>query len=311
MLTSEEVDCYRKIAYLADFFGRIQSAVSMKEFTLSQLRVILEGAEKEIERLTNEIQSSKDSIQQLDLAGIRATLQAEIIALEEMYDKFNENDQLILPEEEELIELERRAKHKQVEMDATRSAIRDSQLALVNADNAIAELERQLADARVRRSQIDEQLTESESKLHSLEFELSTIESSKQLTELRMNQLNERSDRLKAEYSKQEIVVERLTGENVRAFEKETKAVMEVREMERRLFIEEQKLVYREVEILSNLISLLSRNLPNIQEDVDSIYYSCFNTTEVESSLTQGTIVYRVGARSLQKYIQNAYHAMV
>lgn len=184
-------------------------------------------------------------------------------------------------------------------MDAARSDIRDKQLALVNADNAIAELERQLADARTRRNQIDEQLGESESKLHSLEFELSAMERNKQTIELRIEQLNALSDKLKADYSTQEIVVERLTGENVRAFEKESKAVMEVREMERRLFIEEQKLVYREVEILSNLISLLSRNLPNIQEDVDSIYYSCFNTTDIDSSLQQGSIVYRVGARSL------------
>ena len=41
VIISDSLDCYQKIAYLSDFFGRIQSAVSMKQFTLSQLKVII------------------------------------------------------------------------------------------------------------------------------------------------------------------------------------------------------------------------------------------------------------------------------
>ena len=51
MITDENLLCDQKIAYLLDFSGRIKSAVEIKTFTLSQLKVIMEGASLEINRL--------------------------------------------------------------------------------------------------------------------------------------------------------------------------------------------------------------------------------------------------------------------
>lgn len=42
------LSCEEKYSYLADFLGRIQSAIEMKSFAENQLKVIIDSAKKEI-----------------------------------------------------------------------------------------------------------------------------------------------------------------------------------------------------------------------------------------------------------------------
>ena len=44
VVRKEDLTCIQKIAYLSDFFGRIQSAIKMKKFTHEQLQIIIDGA---------------------------------------------------------------------------------------------------------------------------------------------------------------------------------------------------------------------------------------------------------------------------
>ena len=46
-----DLSCEQKYSYLADFLGRIQSAIEMKSFAMNQLKVIIETATQEILRL--------------------------------------------------------------------------------------------------------------------------------------------------------------------------------------------------------------------------------------------------------------------
>ena len=46
VVSHDKLACENKIAYLSDFYGRIRSAVQIKSFTLSQLKVIVEAAKK-------------------------------------------------------------------------------------------------------------------------------------------------------------------------------------------------------------------------------------------------------------------------
>lgn len=62
LVITSELTCDQKIAYLSDFAGRIKSAIEIKTFALSQLKVVSEGAKTEITRLTEEIKYLKEKI---------------------------------------------------------------------------------------------------------------------------------------------------------------------------------------------------------------------------------------------------------
>lgn len=55
-VSESNLTCEQKISYLSDFFGRIEAAISMKNYTLSKLVVVIEGAKAEVKRLSLEIQ---------------------------------------------------------------------------------------------------------------------------------------------------------------------------------------------------------------------------------------------------------------
>ena len=82
VIASESLTCEQKIAYLADFLGRINSAIKMKSFTLTQLEVIIKSAAAEIQRLQKEIRFNEDSIFELDVSAIENQLTNQMKALE-------------------------------------------------------------------------------------------------------------------------------------------------------------------------------------------------------------------------------------
>ena len=46
VVSSDTITCEQKVAYLSDFFGRINTAVKIKNFTLTQIKIIVEIAEE-------------------------------------------------------------------------------------------------------------------------------------------------------------------------------------------------------------------------------------------------------------------------
>ena len=74
LITSDSLTCEQKIAYLTDFLGRINSAIKMKKFTLTQLKIIIETASEEIKRLQGAIQFYQDSIEKLGIGILEEKL---------------------------------------------------------------------------------------------------------------------------------------------------------------------------------------------------------------------------------------------
>lgn len=54
------------------------------------------------------------------------------------------------------------------------------------------------------------------------------------------------------------------------------------------------------------MLTALERNLPNIQEKVDKIYYQCYSEDIHEESI-EGQLVYIANGKSLENYLENAY----
>lgn len=58
-----------------------------------------------------------------------------------------------------------------------------------------------------------------------------------------------------------------------RKSEKETFYIEKIEKINHRIRNERNKLAFREVEILEDFVKVLTESLPNIQEEVDKIYY--------------------------------------
>ena len=52
---------------------------------------------------------------------------------------------------------------------------------------------------------------------------------------------------------------------------------------------------------------MLKTSLPNIQEDIDKIYYSCFSVRNIESEVVQGAVIYLIGGKTFEEYLERAY----
>ena len=51
----DSIDCGEKVNYLLELLGKIKSAAEKKQFSADRLKIIIEGAEAEIERLEKEL----------------------------------------------------------------------------------------------------------------------------------------------------------------------------------------------------------------------------------------------------------------
>ena len=89
--------------------------------------------------------------------------------------------------------------------------------------------------------------------------------------------------------------------------EKEKSHLDRIKELEERLIIEKEKLAKKEIELLERLLESLNRNLPNIKEKINKLYYECYKTQEVEEEQADGVVVYVIGAKNFNSYINNAY----
>lgn len=94
-----DLSCEQKISYLSDFFGRIQSAISLKAFTATQLAIIIEGAQAEINRISQEIDKDRQFITKLGIGELRNKLNSVLVQLQDAYSKFNDVDSQIAPKQ--------------------------------------------------------------------------------------------------------------------------------------------------------------------------------------------------------------------
>ena len=83
------MDCDQKIAYLSEFFGRIQNNVKVKKLALKKLELLKDLAHQEIERLQEEVDRLNGERNTLELTELNKRLEVWIIKLEHAYDQYN------------------------------------------------------------------------------------------------------------------------------------------------------------------------------------------------------------------------------
>ena len=77
--------------------------------------------------------------------------------------------------------------------------------------------------------------------------------------------------------------MERLRSNLSKSIEKRDAYKDSIDQFNERLQKEQKKIVTEEISLLTKMIEAVRRNLPNLQEKMDKLYYECYETEEVES----------------------------
>ena len=77
--------------------------------------------------------------------------------------------------------------------------------------------------------------------------------------------------------------MERLRSNLSKSIEKRDAYKDSIDQFNERLQKEQKKIVTEEISLLAKMIEAVRRNLPNLQEKMDKLYYECYETEEVES----------------------------
>ena len=97
--SDDSIPCSYIVDYLLEMLGRIRAAIEMKQFSASQLQIIIDGAFAEIKRLEAEISRLEDEKKALWLDEIKDNLDKFTKDLEKCYQEFNAIESQIAPNE--------------------------------------------------------------------------------------------------------------------------------------------------------------------------------------------------------------------
>ena len=59
--------------------------------------------------------------------------------------------------------------------------------------------------------------------------------------------------------------------------------------------------------MLSSFIRILNNTIPNFQEEINKIYYECFNASNVETEINNGRVFYIMSSKDFLNYVKNTY----
>ena len=55
------------------------------------------------------------------------------------------------------------------------------------------------------------------------------------------------------------------------------------------------------------MVDSLLRSLPSVQGQIDTSYYNCYSLSDIQSQTEGTTLVYYIGNKNFQKYLENSY----
>lgn len=88
-VVSSNLRCDAKIAYLNDLLGRINAGLSIKKESIAQLQILIDSITTQVQKLLAQIQSLKSEKAALNLAGLKAQIEALMLKLKAAYGDYN------------------------------------------------------------------------------------------------------------------------------------------------------------------------------------------------------------------------------
>ena len=85
--------------------------------------------------------------------------------------------------------------------------------------------------------------------------------------------------------------------------DREEEAFELITEYETQKAVEQSKISGRELRMLQSFISIINSTVPNIEEEVNKIYYNCFRAQDITSAIVDGTTTYQLSNNNFISYL--------
>lgn len=158
VVSSSTIRCDAKVAWLNDLLGRINAALEIKKESIAQLQILINGIAAQVQKLLAQIESLKLEQTNLNLAGLKAQIDALMLKLQAAYSEYNNCVGSTKDFSAELALLQQEQKDLEIKIDQLRCAIDDLIARKNQLDIDISALEKKLADLKAQRDQVCAQI---------------------------------------------------------------------------------------------------------------------------------------------------------
>ena len=141
-----------------DLLGRINAALEIKKESVTQLQTLINGIAAQIQKLLLQIKSLKEEKEEIDLAELKAQIDALMIKLQDAYTLYNNCVGSTKDLQADLAKLQKEQKDLLTKIEQLRCAINDLTAKKNKLDQDIAALEKKLIDLKAQRDQICSQI---------------------------------------------------------------------------------------------------------------------------------------------------------
>lgn len=138
------IPCDQRIAYLLELNGRLKAAIEIKGFAAVQLKIVIDAAVVEIDRLRAQITQNNNDIDRLGLDALNIKLNGLLADLETAYANYNKLDTQIPVLEAQVAGSEKEIDILVKNSDNERNAVNNNKLKLGDVINEINTLQAKL-----------------------------------------------------------------------------------------------------------------------------------------------------------------------
>lgn len=307
LISNDAIPCDQALAYALELLGRIRAAIQIKEFSITQLQVIIQGAKDEIARLQREVSALQDSKKNLWLDELKQKLDDLVGMLEPLYKQYNQVQNQIAPEEAKIAGYRTEIDTLRNSNDAERNRVSNDRLELTSVDAKIRDLQNQLQAAQQRKAYLTTSIESSLALIAKNEANINSALDKIREIEANIRTLRDQADALKAKTTSLQVQVERIRNDLSVAQVKADKIDSKIADYNAKIRDQEALLVDDQANALQRQVDNLKKILPTVQDEVNRQYFYCFGEGAFTTEKTGSTTVYIIRGEAFGALLKNTY----
>lgn len=305
--------CDAKVAYLNDLLGRINAALQIKKESIAQLQVLIDGIATQIQKLLVQINDLKTQQSNLDLAGLKAQLDALMLKLQDAYNQYNTCTSSCNDYNTELASLQQEQSDLISKINAIKCSIDDLTAKLNQYDANIAALEKQLADLKAQRAQIAANISDLTAQFNSKNDRLTWVKNRIAWLVAKLNDINSNCATLKQNYQALEVSLKALQDKYNQYKAQSDQIDQTIISIQAQIsqqnslsasYVSKQKAIQQTIDNLNGAIKEILQSIRYVQ-------YSCHDCPNVVINNTDTEPCFNIGRNDWFNYIKNCYGSSI
>ncbi len=311
VVSSTTLRCEAKVAYLNDLLGRINAALKIKRESIGQIQALIDGLLVQIQKLTAQITALQNEQAALNLAGLKAQLDALILKVQDYYNQYNTCVASTADYEKELAALKQELVALEDAINKIKCLIDDCTAKLNQLDIDIAALEKKLAELKAERQRVAAQCADLNAQLKAKQDRLLWVKDRIQWLLNKISEIQGNCALIKQTYEKLECDLKALK-------DKYDAAVCRSNEIDQQIAsinveikrLQDQIAAYQaKLKLIQQCIDNLNGAIKEIYQSIHFVQFSCHDCNNVQIDVSDIEPCFRFGRNDWFSYLSKCYAA--